>query len=694
MFAPVSIYHLSSALIVFSVTSMTFADHEGIEELLITDSQDRRHIDVAHTLEIAPDAASLLRKAPGANVNGNGPLSGIAQYRGMYGARVNVEVNGMTLSSGGPNWMDPPLHYAPAAQLDSLEVYRGIAPVSAGQETIGGVVNAKTWDGEFGSGEQFESSGRIRSGGQSVNDATVLSVALVEANQHHRIKLSALTESAEDAEFSDGHIRPSEYRRDRYDIGYGYQNGAHSWRIDLAKNETGDSGTPALPMDIIYVDSELASMQYRYDSERGASVSAKIYYSDIDHGMSNHHLRAAPMNNGMWRRNTAHGDNIGFKLSTEIKDDSGDWLLGVDAHREIHNSDIDNPKSANFFVTNFNEAKREILGLFVERTQNFSENLSVELGLRTNQVTMDADKVDATPSQMMPPAQMLRDNFNNSDRSITDNNIDAVAKLYYRSDNTMLYYLGVARKTRSPSYQERYLWLPLQSTGGLGDGRTYTGNLNLNPEVALEMEFGFDFSSAKLTVSPRFFYRDIEDYIQGTVSTNMSAVMFVAMMSGGQNTAPLAFNNVDAQLYGFDMDWVYQLGRHWSLNGLFNYVRGKRDDINDDLYRIAPANASLALNYQQNSWALRVESRVYAEQDKVSITNGEQETAGYGIVALKGYWQFNEALRLGVGVENVFDKYYEDHLGGYNRASNPDIAQGDHLPGYERSVFARVDFNW
>ena len=83
-------------------------------------------------LTVEADSAQLLKKAPGAAVNGNGPLSGIPQYRGMFGPRVGVQLNGTQLAPAGPNWMDPPLSYAAAAQLESLQLYRGIAPVSAG----------------------------------------------------------------------------------------------------------------------------------------------------------------------------------------------------------------------------------------------------------------------------------------------------------------------------------------------------------------------------------------------------------------------------------------------------------------------------------------------------------------------------------------------------------------------------------
>lgn len=687
---------LSIAAGTLLLISQAVAEHAVMEEMLVVASHDKRQIDVADTVAITPDSASLLRKAPGANVNGNGPLTGIPQYRGMYGNRISVDVNGASLSSGGPNWMDPPLSYAPTAQLESLEVYRGIAPVSAGQETIGGAISAKTWEGDFASGEDIETSGVIRAGGQSVNSGSLLSAAVAVANAHHRVKVAALTEQADDAEFSGGDIVPTEYERQRYDLAYGFQLNGHTLQLDVGRNETSDSGTPALPMDIQYIDTDLYSARYGYQDDSWR-MDAKVYGSDIDHGMSNYDLREPPAMAGLWRRNVASGDNLGFAVSGEWESSQGMWKAGIDGHGESHDSDIDNPNNAAFFVVNFNDAEREVLGVFLERKHQLGNHWLAELGLRYNRVEMDADTVNGTPA-MMPPGGTLRDDFNSADRTKNDDNIDWVAKFYYANSKATTWYLGAARKSRSASYQERYLWLPLEATGGLADGRTYTGNINLDSEVAHQIEFGVDFDQAGFSMSPRVFYQYVNDYIQGTQSTNTAAIMFVAMMNamnGTNNPPPLEFNNVDAILYGFDMDWRYNFDSQWSLGGVINYVRGERDDTNDNLYRIAPLNGTVAVNYGASSWGVSLEGVVYDEQNKVSKTNSEQKSDGYGLVNLNGYWHLARNTRLGFGVDNIADKKYRDHLGGYNRVrGNKDIEVGERLPGYGRSLFARVDYQW
>jgi iron complex outermembrane receptor protein len=671
------------------------ADH--LEELVVTATHSTRTIDVTSALVISPDVAQLLKEAPGANVNSNGPLTGIPQYRGMYGPRIATAIDGNQLAPSGPNWMDPPISYVVGSQLESLQVYRGIVPVGVAQEAIGGAIDAKMNKGSFGNTGEFDLNGRVMSSGQSVNDGYTLNTNLYASNDQHRLKVAALTESGNNAGFPDGKIIPTKYERDRYDLGYGFRSGAHTLQLDYGNNDTGDTGTPALPMDIRYIRGDLYNLEYHFETTANAAVDLALYGSELRHSMDNYRLRQPPSSAANWRRNTASSDNIGFRLEGTLRDASGAWLAGVDGFESSHDSDIDNPNNPMFFVVNFNSAERKVLGGFIERQQSLAERWKAELGIRYNRVSMDSGKVDGTPAQMMPPAQMLRDSFNNAQRNQTDNNVDLVARAWFQATDTSSWYLGLARKNRSPSYQERYLWLPLEATGGLADGNTYTGDIGLRPETSNQVEFGLDFNNNRLTLSPRVFYSKVDDYIQGTPSQSAPALMFVNMMNmmnGSNNPPPLQFSNVEAKLYGFDMDWALQLDGSWALSGIVNYVRGERDDIDDNLYRIAPPNATARLTYSRDNWSAGLEGVVYDKQKHVSETNREQKTSGYGVVNISGTWQVTSALQLAAGVDNLFDREYRDHLSGYNRAANPDISRGERLPGYGVNAFARAIYEF
>jgi iron complex outermembrane receptor protein len=664
-----------------------------MEELVVTASHDTRTIDVTDAMIVSPDVAQLLKQAPGANVNSNGPLTGIPQYRGMYGPRIATSMNGNQLAPAGPNWMDPPISYAVTAQLESLEVYRGIAPVSVAQESIGGAIDAQTRHGEFSNSRDFQLQGRVMGSAQTVNNGYQLDADLYASNNQHRVKLAAMTQVGDDAEFPSGEILPSEYERQRYDIGYGFRYGNHSIQLDYGYNDTGEAGTPALPMDIDYVEGDLYDLTYKFDLPNELEVVASVFGSELEHGMTNFHLRLPP-EPAMWRQNIATSDNLGFNLHTTQYDERGSWNFGFDGFNSEHDSDIDNPNNPMFFVVNFNEAEREILGVFLERQQQFDQTWSGEFGIRYNRVTTDAGEVDAS----MPPTHGLRDAFNNADREQRDHNIDLAARAWYSASDNTSWYAGIAQKHRSPSYQERYLWLPLEATAGLADGQLYIGDINLDEEVSRIIEFGLDYSDSRLTLSPRLYYNNVDDYIQGTPLGPMHpATMMVRMMNamnGTNRPDPLQFTNVDAKLYGFDMDWAWRFDEHWSLSGIVNYVRGKRRDIDDELYRIAPANASFRLSYATPKWSATVENVLYSAQNQVSETNREKETPGYGIVNLGGTWQITPRVQLAAGVDNLFDKEFLNHLGGYNRAANPDINKGDRIPGYGTNVFARVMYEF
>ena len=296
------------------------------------------------------------------------------------------------------------------------------------------------------------------------------------------------------------------------------------------------------------------------------------------------------------------------------------------------------------------------------------------------------------PVMMNNMASMLANRFNGQDLSQVDNNIDWFARFSIYTDNDTTWYMGAARKTRSASYQERYLWIPMEATGGLADGKTYVGTPDLDPEVARELELGFDLETGDFNIYPRLFYKEVSDYIQGTPSTNMTVNQFSMMMAnmGMGLPNPLQFTNTEATFYGFDVDADYALSDRLTLRAVASMVRGERDDINDNLYRISPDNMLISLDYRANNWTGTLESITYAEQDRISATNIEQVTDGYSILNMSAMISFDTDTELRLGVENLLDEDYLDHLAAYNRSFNPDIAMRSRMPGLGRNFYARL----
>jgi iron complex outermembrane receptor protein len=288
----------------------------------------------------------------------------------------------------------------------------------------------------------------------------------------------------------------------------------------------------------------------------------------------------------------------------------------------------------------------------------------------------------------------LQSDFNNEDRQVSDNNIDIALNTQTKLSSNISLSAGVGIKNRTPSYQERYLWLPMDSTAGLADGHTYIGDINLKSETAYQADLGLINQDDKFMLAPHIFYQSIDDYIQGAPigMANMSAEMLANMMSG--DTDPLKFSNVDAKLYGFDLNGYYHISEQIELSTIISYVKGERRDIDDNLYRIAPLNGQINIRYSGDDWMVKTSFVMVTKQDDVSTTNGEKETAGYGVVNIDAQYFVNNDLAIRVGVDNILDKNYQNHLGGYNRVKGVETPAMSRLPSEGVSAWAEVTYSF
>ena len=641
------------------------------------------------------DIGALVKRLPGANVNSNGVVTNIAQYRGLFGRRVNVVLDGFSQHEAGPNSMDSPLSYLPASRAEQVSVYRGIAPVRTGIETIGGTISADSTKIDFGQTDEAEISGKASAAYASNGNTRQLNLTTAITNQNHRLQLSGSSDSGDNQKFDGGVIRSSEHDRDTIGLHYGYQDSDKAFALDVEHFDMGDTGTPTLPNDILYFRGENIKSSFTDQLSNGDSYTVKLHHQDVEHEMNNFSQR----DNGNLamtaaRQIFAEVQAAGFGLHYQHQN----WLFGIDIDQAEHDATIFNPNMAAFFIENFKDVERDRYSLFTEWNGTISSGWNLETGLRYSRVEMDSGNA-AVFSGAPTGLQMLNAAFNNENLSQEDDLIDIFATLTHKVSQELDIEVGFARKTRAPSYQERYLWAPLPSTGGLADGRQYVGDVELDHEVAYQFELGLDWHTHKFAISPRVFYHHINDYIQGVEGAATMQQQMVADFISEQLLVPtstlLKFSNVDAKLYGIDANWSAALSSDWQLAGTVSYVRGKRRDTSDDLYRIAPLNAITSLTYVQPSWQVSVEAETVSRQNKVSSENNEQKTGGYALFNISGQYQVTPAVTLMGGVNNLFDRYYVNHLGGTNRAAgNPDLAMGDRIPGLGRSAYVNVNVNF
>jgi len=714
---------------------------EGFEVITITNQRIKgieNNESFAQGKTSEPDLANWLTSVPGANVNSNGPVTGIAQYRGLYGDRLAISLDNHPVIGAGPNSMDTPLSYSTPLIVDSMTVYRGVAPVSAGINTLAGSIKVNMRKAEIVNSSHLQTTGDFQTGYRSNNSAKTLSSVINLSKSNVGVMLYGNVQSGDDMESGSGDsISPTEFEKRQFggDIRYAGFGQDQEAEIGFSYHytDTQDSGTPALPMDIEYIFSHRTGLDGEFSLGEWQAVWT-LGFVDADHGMTNFLMRKND-NGKKYRRNNATAVTTDFSISLQRHFAIGEIEIGFDGYLAEHDSVITNPNNAMFNVVNFNNVQDDRMGLYLQWQQQFGDT-NIQFGTRIKSIKAAADEVATSMAMMDMPmavdnmnsdmnnmsagmnddistgmgdmtsnigndmpsmgelARDLRNNFNESDRSVSDTLIDFSLNSETQLSDSLTGHLGLGVKSRAPSYQERYLWTPMESTGGLADGNTYIGDINLDAETAYQIDLGLNYQTQQFSISPHIFYQNIDDYIQGTAleMADMSAKVMAKMMSGDEN--PLKFRNVDAKLYGMDINWRYELSEHIQLSGVASYVRGERRDIDDNLYRVAPVNGQINITYSAQDWIVNAALVGALKQDKVSLTNGEQESAGYGIFNIDVQYFVNAGVTVRAGVDNVFDKEYQNHLGGYNRVKGSDIAVMDRLPSTGVSAWAELTYSF
>ncbi|MFT4913015.1 MAG: iron complex outermembrane receptor protein [Brevundimonas sp.] len=667
-------------------------DASLLDEIVVTGTRPDSAIDAARpegVAAVAPDSAGLVARLPGAALIDNGGLSGQVQYRGLFGDRVLTRVNGQRFHGGGPNAMDPPLHYAPMPLVGTVEVDRGISPVRNGPALAGGV-NAKLKEVGFGEGTTFAPAWDLMSSARSVDDSHSVGGVVGMASDRFRVNLLGAYESGGDMRFPGGVIRDSGFRRDTYGLSAGWRSATGDLGLDLRRQETGPTGTAPFAMDIQYFDTDFARLSFASPVESTVRLEASLGHTRVEHGMDNFSLRPGPAMAAMRRLSLADAETTVGEARLILGTPARSLSVGADFDRGDKSVTITHPDNPAFFVTSLPGIELSRVGGYLE-WRGAVRGVEAELGVRADAHRASADEA-RTGSAVPAGAALLAVAFNAGDRDWSGETVDLAAR-FWRDLGDFTPRLTLARKTRAPNAVERFSWMPTEASGGLADGNVYVGDRGLRPETAWIVEGGFDWQRGSAWARPTVYYRRVDGYIQGvpfddTPGVADTRVEMVAAMSG--DPTPLRFANVDADLYGFDMDFGLQVTDRLRLDGVTSLVRGQRRDVSDDLYRIAPPTLRLAATWDETDWSLGAEVAGTLRQNHVSTTNDEVASGGYAVVNLRGTWRLRPGVQLEAGVENLFDRDYRAHLAGRNRVAESDVALGERLPGAGRGVFLTV----
>ena len=689
------------------------------------------------------DSASLLRDVPGVSLYGSGGVSSLPAIHGLADDRLRIKVDGMDLISACGNHMNPPLSYIDPTSVDAVTVFAGLAPVSSGGDSIGGTILvdsaapafAKAGEGVLKKGEAgmfYRSNGDARGGNLSATIASekvsvTYSGSTVKADNYHAgDNFKSTYIDADDGHIVDAdEVGSSMYKSTNQSIALAARHENHLLELKLGLQDIPYQGWPNQRMDMTGNDSEQVNLRYEGQYDWG-KLEARAYHENTRHYMQFFDDKLFWYGNGTTIPDgtaciptegktgcaagmpmDTEGKNTGAVVKADIPLSARDLLrVGTEVQRYRLDDwwDPSGRGMAPDVFWNINNGERDRLAAFGEWEAQWNPRWLTQFGLRYEKVDMDAGEVQGYNATYTADATA----FNNADREKTDHNIDLTALARFMPAKTRTLEFGYARKTRSPNLYERYTW----STGGMamsminwsGDGNGYVGNLDLEPEVAHTFSATFDWHDAAqekwgLKMTPYYTY--VDDYIDAErCSGAATGACTQANLDMTDGFVYLRFVNQSASIYGLDISGHYPLAEktpygNFTATGLLGYVRGENETTGDNLYNMMPLNAKLAVVQQLGKWTGTAEVHLVAAKTEVSAERNEMETAGYGLLNLRGSYQWKQ-VRLDLGVENVLDRFYEHPLGGAylgegKTMSATGVPWGVPVPGSGRSIYTALN---
>ena len=673
------------------------------------------------------DSAQLLRNLPGVSLSGAGGVSSLPSVHGLADDRLRIQVDGMDLISACGNHMNPPLSYIDPTRVGSVRLFAGITPVSVGGDSIGATIQVESAPPTFAApGEPARISGEAGAFWRSNGDALGAHLAASYAAEQFSLRYDGSTAQADNYKaarsfksagpaasdkptqwLGGDEVGSSSYKTRNHALTMAWRGNTDLVELRLGLQDIPYQNYPNQRMDMTRNDSRQFNLRYQGQFGWGR-LHARAYHENTRHAMNfgaDKQFWYGPAGNVPGMPMDTEGRTSGVQLRGDVELSERDTLrLGLLVQR-YRLDDWWLPSGGGMAPDTFwniRNGQRDRLEAFAEWEARWSPQWLTQIGLRAGQVRMDSGAVQGYNSGYAAEANA----FNARDRQRTDHTLDFTALARYTHNDQASYEFGFAHKTRSPNLYERYTW----STGGMamrminlvGDGNGYVGNPDLRPEVANTLSATADWhdtTGERWGVKLTPYVTRVNDYIGAERCTGgLGAMTSCTAANAGatQGFVYLRFANQDVRLHGLDLSGFSRLGDsaawgRFTLHGMLGYVRGKDRRTGDRLYAIMPLNARLALAHDQGGWSSMAELLMVGAKKHVSDLRNEVPTAGYALLNLRTSYEW-QAWRLDLGVDNVFNRFYQHPQGGAYLGQGATMAGtavpwGVSVPGMGRSFY-------
>ncbi|MDA6066457.1 TonB-dependent receptor [Idiomarina abyssalis] len=608
----------------------------------------------------AHSLGETLALEPGINNTHFANVAGSPIIRGLGGSRVKITQNGLDtgdVSRGSPDHAVT----TETSTAKQIEVLRGPATLLYGSGAIGGVINVV--DNRIPSEPVYGLQGNANVSLSNNNDNKEGSYDLQIGNGKWALYTDAFIRRADDYE------TPS-FMNDEGEV------------VDHVENT--------------FVDAEGGTVGGSYQFDDGFfGVSYQGLYQEYgipghahgeeehedEHGEEENHVEeSGPYANleqeriqlaGQWRNPFSGFNRLDFRgaltdyqhqeieenfVSTQFENKQKEVRL-IGQHKEIAGWEgavgwqWDISDKAAFGEEAFTpNTSRRTQGLFWVVEQEFGAH-HVDLGVRHERTSLSSDE------------QKL-DTFDATSAS--------AGYLYHFSDHTSVSF-NLSHAERAPAANEVFangnhfatrtyelgLAYELHEEEG-GEYHIEASDTAVSTETSNNIDVGFHYENESFHANANVFYNRVDDFIYddftGLNSEQIHGDEGHDEHEGEHEEAlqVVQFSQVDAELYGYELELDWQLNDQWSVHGFSDYTRAKQRD-GDNLPRIPAQRVGTELRYQAVSWDGSLGYTRYLEQDKTALN--ETTTDAYGLlnarVNLYPDWLANYGATLYLKGENL-----------------------------------------
>jgi iron complex outermembrane receptor protein len=608
----------------------------------------------------AGDGAALLRDVAGISIGRMGGHGLEPRIRGLGEGNLNIVIDGAFVHGGCPNRMDPPSSFASTGGLDRVVVLKGVQSLRYG---AGGSAGTVLFEREAPVALDDRAwSVNAETGYRSWSERPELQLNTSWVGSSLYLRADAESRSMNSYEDGSGDEVRSAFDSSGGNLMIGIGGNERGlFEVGYEHSRTDDALFAGAGMDSPEDRGNTYRLKFRRDASAGgwSGFEADLYASLVNHLMDNYSLRdrTAPAAlrvpstsdtfGGRARGDLALGERLLLTLGLDYQNNQREALrfAGPTEDRVTMLQSVMWP-----------DAELAQAGIFLEGERSLAGGSRLRFGGRIDSFEASAGKADLQPAGMnLGPNQLYQLYYGLNAEDWNETGVSALVRYERPLKSGWTLFSGLSRSLRAPDATERYL-----GASNPVAPKRWVGRPDLDVAKNHQIDLGVVATAERGDGSVTAFIDEVDDFISRDRARGQEGVLLTDRAS--------IYRNVDARLRGLELEGRYRLAADLTLTANASYVRGDNRTDSRPLAQIPPLQGLARLDYTRERWRGGAAVRWADDQTRVDdnpVTGSGVDygpTAGYGVLDLEGSFAWKRGLELLVGLENVFDKTYADHL--------------------------------